>query len=114
MPKFLADEGVRRAITLQLRQRGVDVVTAQEVGLTAAPDSEILAWAAREGRIVVTDDVATMPDHAAERLLAGAPMPGLILARQRLPIGMVVEDIRAIAAYGGDDEFENRIAYLPL
>lgn len=114
MPKFLADEGVRRSITLQLRNRGVDIVTAQESDLTAATDTEVLAWAAGEGRIVVTDDVATMPDCAAERLRAGDPMPGLILARQSLPVGVVVEDIHVIAACGDDDEFENRIAYLPL
>ena len=114
MPKFLADEGFRRVITLQLQKRGVDVITAQEAGLAAAPDPEVLEWAAREGRIVVTDDVATMPDYADDRLRAGARMPGLILARQSLSIGVVVEDLHVIAACSDDDEHENRIAYLPL
>jgi predicted nuclease of predicted toxin-antitoxin system len=42
----------------------IDVVRVQEVGLSGAADSDILAWAAANDRIVVTHDRATMPDHA--------------------------------------------------
>jgi predicted nuclease of predicted toxin-antitoxin system len=56
------------------RQSSLDVVRVIDVGLGAADDPTILEWAAREGRILLTHDVKTMPRHAYERLEAGLPV----------------------------------------
>jgi predicted nuclease of predicted toxin-antitoxin system len=47
---------IRRQITEGLRQRGVDVLTAQEDGTTRLPDSELLDRATELGRVLVTED----------------------------------------------------------
>jgi predicted nuclease of predicted toxin-antitoxin system len=61
--KFLADENLRRAIVLGVRRRdpGVSFVEAFEVGAVGKSDPAVLGIAAREGRIVVSHDVRTMP-----------------------------------------------------
>jgi len=112
--RFLADEGFSHAVTRQLRERGVDVVTAQEAGLVGSPDPVILEWAAYHGRIVVTSDVSTMPDHAYARMQADLPMPGLFVAHQGTGIGVIVEELHTIAACSLDREWENQARYIPL
>ena len=114
MLRYLADEGFRHAITRQLRARGVDVVTAQDAGLVSKPDPEILEWAARQERIVITSDVSTMPDHAYGRMHAGLPMPGVFVAHQNTGIGVIVEELHTIAACSADREWENQVRHIPL
>ncbi len=40
----------------ELQEKGVDIVFAVDVSLRTADDPEILNWALREGRVVVTFD----------------------------------------------------------
>ena len=46
---------------LTARIPGLDAVTARQAGLSSAPDPDLLAWAASEGRVLVTHDKKTMP-----------------------------------------------------
>ncbi|HVO70090.1 MAG TPA: DUF5615 family PIN-like protein [Aggregatilineaceae bacterium] len=54
--RFCADTHIARAVTDQLRAKGVDIVRCEEVGLAEADDVEHLDYAAREGRVIVTQD----------------------------------------------------------
>jgi hypothetical protein len=76
--RFLADENFNNAIVrgLRLRLPGVDIVRAQDEGLTGVEDPELLEWAAREERVLLTHDVATIPHFAYQRIEAGQPMAG--------------------------------------
>lgn len=82
--KFLADENFdhKTLAGLKRRQPDLDVIAVQEVGLREVDDPEVLEWAAREERIVVTHDVSTFADSAHERVAAGLPMPGVIETRR--------------------------------
>lgn len=42
-----------------------------EAGLSGADDPTVLAWAAVEGRVLLTHDLATMTDFAYERVAEG-------------------------------------------
>ena len=57
------------------RRPEVDVVRVQDVGLSGKPDSEVLEWAARHGRVLLTHDVSTMKTHAYARVAGSLPMP---------------------------------------
>jgi hypothetical protein len=73
--RLLLDENVEKALLLGLRRRhpGLDVVRVVDVGLGGKPDLEVLKWAAREGRVVVSRDRATLSaDLRQGTLLAGA------------------------------------------
>src|ERR1700730_18676658 len=55
---FLTDEDFDGRLTSALLARvpGLDLVRVQDVGLMHTPDPDILAWAATEGRMVLTHD----------------------------------------------------------
>lgn len=74
----------------------------------------MLAWAADEGRILLTHDEKTIPDYANERIRAGEEMAGVIVASDRLPIGMVIEELLIIVACSTAKEWVNQIQRLPL
>ena len=58
MLKLVSDENFDGAILRGLfrRRPDLDIVRVQDVEMSATPDPEILAWAAVEGRILLTHD----------------------------------------------------------
>jgi hypothetical protein len=114
--RLVADENFKGMIVRALRRASpaVDAVRVQDVGLRRADDQTILAWAAGEGRVLLTHDAKTMIGFAYERVRAGLPMPGLIEVDRRVSIGQAVEDLLLIAGASLDDEMEGQVRYLPL
>lgn len=55
--KFLADECVGLPTIDLLRESGYSVITAKEANLRGKSDFEILKWAIKERRILVTEDI---------------------------------------------------------
>jgi predicted nuclease of predicted toxin-antitoxin system len=91
MARFLADENFNNQIVRGILRQSpnIDIMRIQDVDLSGADDPTVLAWAAQEGRIVLTHDVATMITFAYERIQAGLSMPGLFEVSRRVPIGFV-------------------------
>ena len=54
--KFYTDTHVAKAIAEQLRANGVDVIRCEEVGMAEAADEAHLEYAARAGRVMITQD----------------------------------------------------------
>jgi hypothetical protein len=71
----------------------------------AVSDLEILQWAQRENRLLVTEDRHTMPDHLREHLTAGRHSPGILILRQDTPRQVLVECLELIAYAGRAEEF---------
>ena len=111
-----ADENFNGNIVRGLfrRQPTLDLVRLQDVGLSGVEDPEVLAWAAREGRVLLTHDVSTMTRYAYERVQAGQPMPGIFEISRALPIGRAIEDILLLVQCSLAGEWEGQIQYLPL
>ena len=116
MVRFLADENFNNAILRGLLRRkpDIDIVRVQDVGLSGASDPEILAWAAREGRLVLTHDVSTMTRYAYERVRRGQRMPGLFEVSRKTPVSTVIDDLLLIAEVSEEGEWEGQVRYLPL
>ncbi|GIH06602.1 hypothetical protein Rhe02_46690 [Rhizocola hellebori] len=99
---ILLDEMYPPVLAQQLRERGHDVVAVLdiEVGLGAKSDEEVLAWAARSERCLVTENVADFARLAA----LGVEHAGIIfVSAQRFPrtsrgLGRVIEAIDAVMA----------------
>lgn len=53
--KFLVDESAGLSIVRHLESLGHDVVSVQE-DRPGIEDSEVCAWANREGRVIITND----------------------------------------------------------
>lgn len=96
------------------RRPELDIVRVQDVGLSGWGDAEVLAWAAREGRVLLTHDVSTMRRYVDERADAGLPMPGVFAVSRQRPIAQVIEDILLLAECSLEGEWEGQIQFLPL
>ncbi len=114
--RLLADESLHGAIVNGLRRArpSLDLVRVQDVGLAATADPDVLAWAAAEGRVVVTQDRATLPDFASERVVAKQRMPGALVVRGELAIGRAIEELLIVIECSSDEELEGQVMYLPL
>lgn len=113
--KFLADEDLRRAIVLGVRRRepSVSFLHAFEVSAAGKDDAAVLQIAAKEGRILVSHDLRTMP-QAFRRFIAQQSSPGLILIPQKLELRTAIEELVIIWLASEAEEWVNRIHYLPL
>lgn len=74
----------------------------------------MLAYAAEEGRVLLTHDVATITRFAYERVAQGLPMPGVLEVSTDVQIGRAIEDILIVADCTLEGELEGQILYLPL
>jgi hypothetical protein len=56
-----------------------------------------------------------VPDFAWERVKAGLPMPGVfVIQNRRHHIGQMVNDILLVALCSAQDEWKDRVEFLPL
>jgi hypothetical protein len=115
--KFLTDEDFDNRILRGLirYQPSLDIIRVQDVGLSGADDPSILAWAAQEGRMLLTHDFKTMPQHVVEAIESNFNITGVIITPQSMPIGEAIQDILLLAEYCSTEEMGNRIIiYLPM
>jgi predicted nuclease of predicted toxin-antitoxin system len=77
--KFLADVGISPRSVEHLRQLGYDAVHLIEQGLQRLPDSDILAKAYSEERVLLTHDLDFADLMAASR----ATLPSVVIFRLR-------------------------------
>jgi hypothetical protein len=92
----------------------IDITRLQDSGLRGADDPAVLEWAAAEGRVLLTHDVATMTRYAYERVEAGRRMPGLFEVGTDVPLARVIQDVLLLAECSIDGEWEGQVRYLPL
>ncbi len=108
------DENVHRAITLGLRLRQVNVLTAQEDGRSGFSDPDLLDRATELNRIMFSQDTDLLAE-AQLRQKEGTEFAGVVYAHQRqVLIGQCVHDLELIAQAGNPEDFTNRVQYLPL
>lgn len=115
MLRFAADEGFNLVVVRELRRRNpeLDIATVQERGLRGADDFAVLAWAASEGRVLLTNDARTMPPPAYERMATGETTR-VIVVPWNLPIGRAVEELELLAGASLESEWNQRVEFLPL
>ena len=116
MVRLAFDENFNNDVLRSLLRRNpaLEVMRVQDAGLRSADDPAVLAWAAVEGCVLVSHDVATLTAYAYARVKAGQPMPGLIEAGPDVPIATAIEDLLLIAECGEPGEFVGQVLYLPL
>lgn len=96
------------------RAPNLDIVRIQDTELYGADDPTVLAWAAREQRILLTHAVATITRYAYDRIRAGQPMPGVIEINRQVAVGLAIDDLILLAESSLKNEWEGQILYLPL
>jgi hypothetical protein len=96
------------------REPAIEMVRAREVGLQDRPDDQVLQYAAEEGLLVASHDVNTMVAAAQRRIRAGQAMPGLLMVRQRDPVGPAIDGLVLIWSASELEEWEGEVWFLPL
>jgi predicted nuclease of predicted toxin-antitoxin system len=114
--RLLIDENFNHRILrgLIVRLPTLDHLVAQNTELRGAKDPSLLAWAAELNRILVTHDIKTIPKYAYERVVAGQPMPGVIVVPETLDIGEAIEQLSMAVECLEQSELENQVMHLRL
>lgn len=114
--KWLADENFNNAVIRGIlrRRADIDLVRVQDVGLGGCPDEEVLEWAARQGRSLLTHDVTTITGIAYGRVSAGGGLQGVFEVLRGAAIGAVIEDVLLIDECSHEGEWDGQIVYLRL
>ena len=114
MLRLYMDVHVKAAITAGLRQRGIDVLTAQEDGTERWDDDRLLERATELRRVLFSqdDDLLAIARHKQGQ---SKIFSGLIYGHQlAATIGKYVIDLELVCKVLDADDMINRIEYLPL
>lgn len=118
--RFLLDENLRGLLWRHIQRHNVrggpplDAIRVDDpddlpLGST---DPDILLWAEREDRILISRDEQTLSGHLQNHLAAGHRSPGIFMART-VPLDELL-DFLVCAAYASDaHEWENQITFIP-
>jgi len=116
--KFYTDSHIPKQVAIQLRQRGVDIVRCQEVGLEDADDPTHLTYATNERRVLITHDRDFTRLDSLWRQ-GGKVHAGIIFVsgERRGEIGFLVKELvffhEAVeVGAAAADEFRNVVTYL--
>lgn len=112
MARFLVDEDLPRSLTRDLRSAGFDIADVRDVGLRGRPDEEVLEYAVREDRAVITADVGfgnilrfPLGEHAG---IVVVRFPNEVSIRD-----LTTELLVAITWLGDDDVAGNVVTIMP-
>ena len=107
------DHCVAGPIAAGLRQRGVDVMTAEEDGTTQLTDELLLGRATALGRVLFSEDKDLLAiTHQWQQ--DGRGFAGLAYAHQlRISIGHAIRDLELLARAFDPEDMRNRVEYLP-
>ena len=113
--RFQADADLNEVIIAGVRRREpeIDFLTANDVDLRELTDFEVLEIAARDNRILVSQDFKTMP-AAFARFLDEHSSPGVFIVPQSMEYLAAIESLLMIWAASDAAEWSNRICGLPL
>lgn len=116
MLRFLADENLDYDIVRGVWQRrpDVDILSMKEADLMGRDDPDILAFAAKEGRVVLSHDARTMTRFATDRIVAGEAMPGLVIVKVGATLRKSIDDILLLVECADVDDLRNRIEFVPF
>lgn len=106
--RFHLDEHVANAVAQALRRRGFDVTTAAEAGLLNSPDDKHLAFADRQGRVMVSHDGDYLRLHSA-----GVQHAGIAYCKPgSRTIGQILRSLILIGEVLEPEDMRNHVEYL--
>ena len=113
--KWLADECFDNDIIRGLLRRspGFDLIRPQDAFEVAGRDDEtLLAWAAKNDRVVLTHDLATM--IPALRSGHERSSSAIVLVPDSLPLGQVIDEVLLLDQCSRESDWRSGVIYLPL
>lgn len=113
--RFQADADLKQAIVAGTirREADIDFNSANAAGFEGKKDEEVLAIAARDGRVLVTHDRKTMPIEFGEFILS-QNSSGVLILSQNLPISEAIDALILVWEASNAEEWVNQIMSIPL
>jgi Domain of unknown function (DUF5615) len=113
--RFQADADLNEDIVKGVlrRELGIDFQTVTSAGLRGLSDLEVLAFAAVEGRILVSHDRKTMPQTFG-KFIHGTTSPGLFLISQKTDLLIAIECVLLAWIASDHEEWINRMVAIPF
>jgi len=110
---YIDEDSMDRDLVRALRARGVDVTTAQYVGMMACSDEEHLLFATNQGRVLYSfnrgDFFRLHSQYAAE----GKSHAGILLARQQhYSVGEQMRRVLKVMALRSAADMRDRVEFL--
>lgn len=105
--RFYLDEQMSKAVAIGMRNRGMDVVMANDVGMRGAKDIEHLTKARQLNRVIVTKDSDFLRLHAKQ-----IPHSGIIYLPRDTSIGETIRRLTLIFQQMTASDFKNTLKYL--
>ncbi len=106
--RFHLDENVNLAVADALRFRGYDVTIPKDQRLIGAVDEDHLAFATRQGRVLVTHDADFLRMHEQNYIHCGIAFT----RRPDQPVGDLIRSLALIGEVLSAEEMEQHIEYL--
>jgi len=110
-PRLFLDEDVHLALADVLRKRGHDAVHANEEKRTGASDESQLAFAAEEGRCLVTFNVGDFVQLHNRWIAEGREHAGIIVSKQ-LTVGESLRRLLAVLQKENVESMKGQIRFL--
>ena len=118
MRRYLLDEHISPIYRTQLLYHEpsltVLIVGDEDAPARSTPDPEILHWCERNNFNLITNNRESMPEHLADHLAAGHHVPGIFTVNLKVSMGLIIEELILIAGASHEDEFRDRIIYIPF
>jgi predicted nuclease of predicted toxin-antitoxin system len=95
---------------VQLRTKGVDVRHVLEVGLGGATDAEVLSFAAKDSRIVITRNYRDFAPLVEASLKAGREFAGVLFLSTSIKQSDTAAHVAAVLAFVRDQPDPRSIA----
>lgn len=90
--RFLADADFNKKIVRGVLKQAPEIDFKVTPELKGLPDPQVLAYAARDGRTLVTHDRRTMPVHFGE-FIQTQNSPGIFLISQKISIRRAIDEL---------------------
>lgn len=105
--KFYCDEHIHPAISTALKNRGADILTAQDVRMLGIADETHLQFAASQGRAIITQDTDFLRLHKT-----GIPHAGILFAHQSKTLNEIIHGLIRVYQMNTEKEMQNHVEYL--
>jgi hypothetical protein len=116
--RYLLDENLDPLYKTQLLRRKPELVIYALGDPGTLPkgtlDPDILCWCEENDFVLVTNNRKSMPAHLVDHFAQAWHIPGIITLNDGMSIGDTIEELVLIAQLSKDDEYQDRIVYLPL
>lgn len=105
--KFQTDEHIPSAVITGLQRRNIDVLSTPQAGLLGGSDTDQLAFARQQQRVIVTQDDDFLTLHAQ-----GIEHAGIVFVQPGKSIGYMVRGLHFIYQMMTAEAMSNHVEFL--